>query len=173
DGRERGGRRGWPVLVGRRGGLDARALRVAAARESAPMRTALEVVFWVSAGLIVWTQAGYGAALAAIDRALPERARHPSHAAAREELPHLSLIVAAHDEEGVIAARVRNAQALDYPPERLEVIVACDGCSDATAALARTAGAHVVLELPRAGKIRAQDAAVERARGEIVAFSDA
>ena len=53
------------------------------------------------------------------------------------------------------------------------MIVACDGCSDATAALARTAGAHVVLELPRAGKIRAQDAAVERARGEIVAFSDA
>ena len=134
---------------------------------------ALEVVFWVSAALIVWTQAGYGAALAAIDRALPERARHPSHAAPRDELPHLSLIVAAHDEERVIAARVQNAQALDYPPERLEVIVACDGCSDGTAALARTAGAHLVLELPRAGKIRAQDAAVERARGEIVAFSDA
>ena len=51
--------------------------------------------------------------------------------------------------------------------------MACDGCSDATAARAREAGADLVLELPRGGKIRAQDAAVERARGEIVAFSDA
>ena len=53
------------------------------------------------------------------------------------------------------------------------MIVACDGCTDATAARAREAGADLVLELPRGGKIRAQDAAVERARGEIVAFSDA
>jgi glycosyltransferase involved in cell wall biosynthesis len=81
--------------------------------------------------------------------------------------------VAAHDEQEVIAAKVRNALALDYPRAQLEVIVACDGCSDATAALARDAGADLVLELPRGGKIRAQDAAVERARGEIVAFSDA
>ena len=53
------------------------------------------------------------------------------------------------------------------------MIVACDGSPDATASRAREAGADVVLELPRGGKIRAQDAAVERARGEIVAFSDA
>ena len=71
------------------------------------------------------------------------------------------------------SAKVQNARALDYPSDRLEVIVACDGCSDGTAELARGAGADVVLELPRGGKIRAQDAAVETARGEIVAFSDA
>jgi glycosyltransferase involved in cell wall biosynthesis len=73
----------------------------------------------------------------------------------------------------VIAGRVANLRALDYPPELLEVIVACDGLVDATAERARAAGADVVLELPRGGKIRAQDTAVERARGEIVAFSDA
>lgn len=55
----------------------------------------------------------------------------------------------------------------------METIVACDGCEDATAARARGAGADLVLELPRGGKVRAQDAAVERAKGEIVAFSDA
>src|SRR5262249_20332952 len=82
-------------------------------------------------------------------------------------------IVAAHDEETVIAAKVANALALDYPRELLEVIVACDGCTDTTAQRARDAGADLVLELPRGGKIRAQDAAVQRARGEIVAFSDA
>jgi len=133
------------------------------------MRTALEIVFWVSAGLIVWTQVGYAAALAALVRVLPPR----PPAAERPPLPWLSLIIAAHDEGSVIGATVRNALALDYPRERLELIVACDGCGDDTALRARESGADLVLELPRGGKIRAQDAAVERARGEIVAFSDA
>jgi len=152
------------------------------------MRTALEIVLWLSAGLIVWTQLGYAAALALLARVLapagPERdARHrrsPDRGGAHQvpastptSLLPLSLIVAAHDEERVIAAKVQNALALDYPRELLELIVACDGCSDQTAARAREAGADLVLELPRGGKIRAQDAAVERARGEIVAFSDA
>ena len=53
------------------------------------------------------------------------------------------------------------------------MLVSCDGSPDETAARARAAGADIVLELPRGGKIRAQDAAVKRARGEIVAFSDA
>jgi cellulose synthase/poly-beta-1,6-N-acetylglucosamine synthase-like glycosyltransferase len=137
------------------------------------MRTALEVVFWLSAALIVWTQVGYAAALVTLDRALPDRQGRGSRRAVVGEPPRLSLIVAAHDEERVIAAKVENARALDYPRERLEVIVTCDGCSDSTAELAREAGADLVLELPRGGKIRAQDAAVERASGEIVAFSDA
>jgi cellulose synthase/poly-beta-1,6-N-acetylglucosamine synthase-like glycosyltransferase len=137
------------------------------------MRTALEVVFWLSTALIVWTQVGYAAALSVLDRVLPRRERRARRVAPAGEAPRLSLIVAAHDEERVIGAKVENARELDYPRERLEVIVACDGCSDRTAQLAREAGADLVLELPRGGKIRAQDAAVERAGGEIVAFSDA
>src|SRR5271170_7721412 len=133
---------------------------------------ALEIIFWVCAGLIVWTQVGYALALAAV-AALFARAPGSHSAAPAGPLPLLSLIVAAHDEQSVIAAKVENAIALDYPRELFELIVACDGCTDATAARARAAGADVVLELPRGGKIRAQDAAVERARGEIVAFSDA
>jgi cellulose synthase/poly-beta-1,6-N-acetylglucosamine synthase-like glycosyltransferase len=132
------------------------------------MTTALELLFWLSAALIVWTQLGYALALALLAR-FAGRASEPSFA----PLPRLSLIVAAHDEQSVIAAKVENALALDYPRELLELIVACDGCSDATAMRAREAGADVVLELARGGKIRAQDAAVRGAEGEIVAFSDA
>lgn len=130
---------------------------------------ALEIVFWLCAALIVWTQLGYAATLAVLARAFGRT----QPIAAPEPPPSLSLIVAAHDEESVIAARVANALALDYPRDLLEVIVTCDGCTDATAARAREAGADLVLELPRGGKIRAQDAAVQRARGELVAFSDA
>jgi cellulose synthase/poly-beta-1,6-N-acetylglucosamine synthase-like glycosyltransferase len=133
----------------------------------------LEIVFWLSIGLIAWTQVGYAAALAVLARVFARPSRSVSDGPSAGQPPGLSLIVAAHDEESVIAAKVHNALSLDYPRERLELIVACDGCSDATAARARQAGADVVLELPRAGKIRAQDAAVERAGGEIVAFSDA
>jgi cellulose synthase/poly-beta-1,6-N-acetylglucosamine synthase-like glycosyltransferase len=133
------------------------------------MRLTLEIVFWATAGLILWTQLGYGLALwiaAAI--AGPRQA-----IAGETPLPSVCLIVAAHDEAGVIAGKVANALALDYPRELLEVVVACDGCADDTAARARAAGADVALELPRGGKIRAQDAAVARSQAQIVAFSDA
>ncbi len=143
---------------------------------------ALEVVFWLCAALILWTQVGYAAALALLARVLPSARSSPRErtrrspgrgGAPQHSLPSLSLILAAHDEQSVIAQRVANALALDYPRELLEVIVACDGCTDATAALARDAGADLVLELPRGGKVQAQDHAVENARGQIVAFSDA
>ncbi len=149
---------------------------------------ALAIVFWLCLALIAWTQLGYALALAALARVLPSAAsgnyertpRSPGRGGAHHDPsasapapPAASLVVAAHDEQEVIAAKVANALALDYPRELLQLIVACDGCSDATAQRARDAGADLVLELPRGGKIRAQDAAVERASGDVVAFSDA
>jgi cellulose synthase/poly-beta-1,6-N-acetylglucosamine synthase-like glycosyltransferase len=138
--------------------------------------TFLEILFWTSLGLIVYTQLGYGLLLAIAARL--RRSDSPprgtdEHPGADAQLPTVSLIVAAHDERRVIAAKVANALALDYPRDRLEVVVCCDGCTDATATLAREAGADVVLELPRGGKVRAQDAGVERSGSQIVAFSDA
>jgi cellulose synthase/poly-beta-1,6-N-acetylglucosamine synthase-like glycosyltransferase len=129
---------------------------------------ALEVIFWLACALILWTQGGYALALVLAARLRP--AQVPPEPG---PLPSLSLIIAAHDEQPVIAAKVANALSLDYPRELLEVIVACDGCTDGTARAAGAAGADVVLELERGGKIRAQDAAVAGAGGEIVAFSDA
>ncbi len=130
---------------------------------------ALAIVFWLSAGLIVYTHLGYPLVLLALTRlrkAAPRRA-------APMEPPLVSLIVAAYDEADVIAAKVANALALDYPRERLELIVASDGSTDATVVRARAAGADLVLELPRGGKVTAQNAAAERASGEVLAFSDA
>jgi glycosyltransferase involved in cell wall biosynthesis len=140
------------------------------------MRTAFEIVFWLSAGLLAWTQVGYGLFIAALARTVapaPQAAKSPEGRTANPQNRSVSLIVAAHDEQEVIGAKVKNALGLDYPRHLFELIVACDGCGDATAARARAAGADLVLELPRGGKIAAQDAAVESARGEIVAFSDA
>lgn len=139
------------------------------------VRTALEIVFWACTAPIVWTQLGYALSIALLARILAPAPAPGSAPRERVDPPtrQVSLIVAAHDEQEAIVAKVGNALALDYPRELLETIVACDGCTDETAERARGAGADLVLELPRGGKIVAQDAAVERARGEIVAFSDA
>jgi cellulose synthase/poly-beta-1,6-N-acetylglucosamine synthase-like glycosyltransferase len=132
--------------------------------------TALAVLFWLSVALIVYTHLGYPLVL----RLLVALRRRPTlEPGVWEELPRISLIVAAYDEEEVIEAKVKNALALDYPRERLELIVASDGSSDATAERARAAGADLVLDLPRGGKVSAQNAAAERASAEILAFSDA
>jgi cellulose synthase/poly-beta-1,6-N-acetylglucosamine synthase-like glycosyltransferase len=128
------------------------------------------IVFWLCAALIVYTHAGYPLVL----RVLVALRRHPTLGPGTwEEPPLVSLIVAAFEEEEVIAAKVAEALALEYPRERLQVIVASDGSADATVERARAAGADLVLDLPRGGKTVAQNAAVERARGEILAFSDA
>ena len=133
--------------------------------------TALAIVFWISVGLVLYAHAGYFLLLWVVDRLRP--GRRASAGAEIGELPAVSVIVAAYAEAEVIARRLSNLRTLDYPPALLEVIVACDGSPDDTAQRAREAGADVVLELPRGGKIRAQDAAVKRSQREIVAFSDA
>jgi cellulose synthase/poly-beta-1,6-N-acetylglucosamine synthase-like glycosyltransferase len=131
---------------------------------------AVVVAFWISAALILYTHAGYPLVL----RALVAARRHPTlRPGTWEEPPRVSLVIAAYDEQEVIAAKVANALALDYPRDRLELIVASDGSGDATVARAEGAGADLVLDLPRGGKVAAQNAAAERASGEILAFSDA
>jgi cellulose synthase/poly-beta-1,6-N-acetylglucosamine synthase-like glycosyltransferase len=127
-------------------------------------------LFWTSSALIGWTHAGYPAFLWLLART---RRGAPAPRLDEGRVPSVSLVIAARDEEEVIARKVANARALDYPAGRLELIVCSDGSADRTAEEARAAGADLVLELPHRGKVRTQDAGVERASGEIVAFSDA
>jgi hypothetical protein len=141
-------------------------------------RRMARALLWISAALIAWTQVGYALLLALLRPAAAAGGTAPApDAVGGNALPRVSLIVAAHKEQEVIAAKVANALALDWPRERLELIVAVDGGAepgaDATAERARAAGADLVLELPRGGKVRAQDAAVRAASGELMAFGDA
>jgi cellulose synthase/poly-beta-1,6-N-acetylglucosamine synthase-like glycosyltransferase len=149
------------------------------------MTTVAAILFWLSAGLLVYTHLGYPLALwLLIQLRAPtaggdDREDSPGRESPRSETgpaaraPTVSLIVPAYDEEEVIAAKVANALALDYPRERLQVIVASDGSSDATAERARAAGAGLVLELPPGGKVAALNAAAEQAAGDVLVFSDA
>jgi cellulose synthase/poly-beta-1,6-N-acetylglucosamine synthase-like glycosyltransferase len=144
---------------------------------SAVHRPLARATFWSSVAALAWTQAGYGLFLALLRRARGGPGEQAAPPAGDGALPSVALIVAAYAEEDVIAGKVANALALDWPRDKLQVVVAVDGGAepgaDATAARARAAGADLVLELPRGGKVRAQDAAVAASSGELLVFTDA
>lgn len=149
------------------------------------MRRRLQTAMWGSAALIAWTHVGYplAAALAARRRrrtapaadGAPTSPRSADASAGDDALPTVALVIAAHEEERVIAQRLENALALDYPRDRLEIVVSLDGSTDATKAIAeRYADRGVrVLDNPRGGKVAAQNAAVRATASELIAFSDA
>jgi len=130
-----------------------------------------KVLFWFSLGALVWAQVGYPlfAALLARLRSRP--------VLKGDFIPSVSLIVAAHDEEDVIERRVGNLLALDYPPEKVEIVVASDASDDRTDELVEAIAAREprvrLLRCPREGKVAAQNRAVRETQGEILAFSDA
>ena len=119
----------------------------------------------------MWTHVGYPVAAAALARL---RARPVRKQAIH---PDVSVIVAAHDEEEVIEARVRNLLALDYPPDCFEIAVASDASEDSTdeivERLANSESRVRLIRAPRGGKVSAQNLAVRETTGDIVAFSDA
>jgi cellulose synthase/poly-beta-1,6-N-acetylglucosamine synthase-like glycosyltransferase len=125
-----------------------------------------KAIFWASLGALAWTHAAYPAAAVGLARLRRRDVRR------EDVLPSVTVVVAAANEEAVIARRVENLRALDYPDELLEVVVSSDASTDRTEELAAAAGARVIGN-PRGGKVAAQDRAVRETGGEIVAFSDA
>jgi cellulose synthase/poly-beta-1,6-N-acetylglucosamine synthase-like glycosyltransferase len=124
-------------------------------------------VLVASAALVAWVYAGYPLALMLLGRLRPRpRRRAPGE-------PALSVIVAAHDEVAVIADKVANVWASDYPAELVELIVASDGSGDGTVEAARRAGATLVLDLPRLGKLASLNQAAQASSGELLVFTDA
>ena len=131
----------------------------------------MTVLFWISLALIVYVYAGYPLLLAAI-RAV--RGAQPVRRDAAE--PPVTLVISAYNEEAVIGEKLENCLQLDYPRDRLQVIVVSDASEDRTDEVVSGYASHGVelLRMPqRSGKTVGLNAAVTRARGEIIVFSDA
>jgi len=131
-----------------------------------PEVVAVEVLFWMSLAALAWTHVLYPLSVELAARLRPRRPRRG------DGTPTVAVIVAAHDEESVIERRVANLLGLDYPHEKLEIVVTSDASTDRTEELAAAAGARVICNA-RGGKVAAQDRAVRETESEIVAFSDA
>jgi cellulose synthase/poly-beta-1,6-N-acetylglucosamine synthase-like glycosyltransferase len=129
-----------------------------------------EVIFWAALGVIAYTYVGYPVLVAAWACLRPR----PVRGAAIE--PTVSLIIVAHNEAFRIAGRIENVLSLDYPPDRLEVLVASDGSTDSTVKRALAfaeRGVEVIPFAARRGKAAVLNDVVPGARGEIVVLADA
>ena len=133
-------------------------------------RRVVKALIGASLGALVWTHVGYPIAAAAA-------ARIRRYAPRRDDayVPPVALVIAARGEEATIRDRLENVLALDYPRDRLEILVALDGSCDGTRTVAEEFADRGVrvLDLPPAGKVAAQNAGVEATPREAVAFSDA
>jgi cellulose synthase/poly-beta-1,6-N-acetylglucosamine synthase-like glycosyltransferase len=130
----------------------------------------LAAVFWISVGLIIYVYAGYPLILSFISVFFPSRTF------SKEYIPSVTLLIAAYNEEDVIAEKIENSFSLGYPRDKLQILVAADGSDDQTVEIVRQFEDKEVLlsYVPeRGGKMAAINRAMQVATGEIVVFSDA
>jgi cellulose synthase/poly-beta-1,6-N-acetylglucosamine synthase-like glycosyltransferase len=126
-------------------------------------------LFGGSFALCAYVYFGYPALIFVLSRLSPRPVRRgPGQ-------PSVSLIIPAYNEGAAIEEKIRNSLALDYPRDRLEVLIVSDGSTDDTeAVVARHAAEGVrLLALPRGGKAAALNAGARAARGEILVLTDA
>lgn len=130
----------------------------------------MEAIFWLSVAAIGYAYVGYPVLLILLSRIRPKPVK------SGHWTPTVTVIIAAYNEERDLAAKLENTLALDYPSSHLEIIVTSDCSSDRTDEIARSyapRGVRLHRQEERHGKTAAQNAAVTKARGEIIVFSDA
>jgi cellulose synthase/poly-beta-1,6-N-acetylglucosamine synthase-like glycosyltransferase len=130
----------------------------------------VEAIFWLSVAAIGYAYVGYPLLLLLLSRIRPKPIK------SGHWTPSVTVIIAAYNEERDLAAKLENTLALDYPQTHLEIIVTSDCSSDRTDEIARSfasRGVRLHRQDERHGKTAAQNAAVTKARGEIIVFSDA
>ena len=125
----------------------------------------LHIVFWISFSAILYTSVLYIVVLKII--------RKNHYKKDSDYLPTVSLIICAYNEENNVAIKLENTLKLDYPREKLQVILADDGSTDTTVEIANGFEFVEIMKLSRGGKTRAQNDAVKIAQNEILVFSDA
>jgi cellulose synthase/poly-beta-1,6-N-acetylglucosamine synthase-like glycosyltransferase len=127
---------------------------------------AVEIVFWLAVAALIWTHVLYPLSARVLARVRTRPVRMG------DDTPTVTVIVAAYNEASVIERRIANLRELDYPADKLDIVVTSDASTDETEELAERAGARVIRN-QRGGKVAAQNAAVRATTSDIVVFSDA
>lgn len=129
-----------------------------------------EIFFIVAVGLLAYVYVGYPVLVYLVSKLRPRTV-------ARGEIePTVTILITAFNEEASIATKIENTLAIEYPKDKLEILVASDGSTDSTDEIARgfeTRGVKLFRQEGRVGKTETQNNAVKRATGEIILFSDA
>jgi biofilm PGA synthesis N-glycosyltransferase PgaC len=127
------------------------------------------IVFWFCLAVCLYIYFGYPALLWVLSRLRPRPVREG------DVTPLVTFVIAAYNEEKVIAEKVTNSLSLDYPADRIEVLVVSNGSKDRTDEIVRgfTDPRVKLLALPEPGKMQALNEGAQAARGEILVFTDA
>ena len=132
--------------------------------------TAAQIVFWLSTGLLAYVYVGYPVVVYLASILFPRKV-------VRADIePSVTVLITAFNEETAIREKLENTLRIEYPAEKLEVLVASDGSTDATDDIVREfegRGVRLFRQEGRVGKTETQNNAVARASGDIVLFSDA
>lgn len=129
-----------------------------------------EIIFWVSLFLSFYTYAGYSFFVMILSRFSSEKDSFGEYE------PMVTFLICAYNEEKNIAEKIKDTMSSDYDSEKLEIIVASDGSTDATDEIVKgfsSQGVKLVRVEGRLGKTEAQNQAVKQASGEVIIFSDA
>jgi glycosyltransferase involved in cell wall biosynthesis len=135
----------------------------------------VQILFWAFAGIIIYVYVGYPLALAS-GLLAPRVWRRAGEDPGGFELPSISVIVAAHNEEAAIEAKIKNLLAADYPRELVEILIGSDGSSDGTEEIVRRYAAEGVglISFPmQQGKSAMQNGLVAASSGDVLVFTDA
>ena len=130
----------------------------------------LKLLFSVSLFMILYIYFGYPVITLLLSRIIRKNVKKGPYE------PNLTILIAAHNEEEYIGKTLWNKLSLDYPKEKMEIIVVSDGSDDKTDDIVRIyeqQGVKLLRQEPRAGKTKAINMAVAHAKGEILIFSDA
>src|ERR1051326_3661366 len=117
------------------------------------MESMLIVCFVISVLLVIYAYFGYPALIWALSRTVGRNRKR--QALSDAELPHVSILIAAYNEESEIEARIQNLLELNYPAEKCEIVIASDGSSDRTNEIVRryeNRGVRLLDFFPRRGK---------------------
>jgi cellulose synthase/poly-beta-1,6-N-acetylglucosamine synthase-like glycosyltransferase len=129
-----------------------------------------QIIFATSVAALVYTYVGYPLLVYLFARLRPKHVRRA------EFLPSVTVLITAYNEEKAIRQKLENTFSIDYPAEKLEILVASDGSTDKTDEIVNefaARGVKLFRQEGRKGKTFTQNKAVEKATGEIILFSDA
>lgn len=132
----------------------------------------MTILFLISAGVLFHAYLGYPLSLALLRLLRGDRSRH----AQGDDLPSVSLVISAHNEDRVIRRKIENSLDLEYPRDRLTIIVASDGSTDGTEEIVREfqcRGVELCAFEGRRGKVDCLNLVVPGLRSELVVMSDA
>src|SRR5580765_3060250 len=132
--------------------------------------TAEQTVFWICVGLLAYVYLGYPLLVYLVSVLSPIAVKYA------EIQPHVTVLITAFNEEAAIHGKLQNTLEIDYPADKLEILVASDGSTDRTDEIVKEyadKGIKLFRQEGRVGKTMTQNNAVEQATGEIILFSDA